>query len=263
MLDYQNHSTFSDGRGTIEQICRFAEERKLKEICITDHIILLDSYETTIEDIDLYFKSMEDAKANTRVTVRIGAEVDYFEEKEKEIERILDEYPFDYILGSTHFLGPENTALNDSRLYRNISQIKVYETYFAKWKKAVKSQLFDSMAHPDYIRRWAVPYYGQDLEFADYRNMISEACEFIADHDIGIDVNCSGYRHGLGSTYPSKDFLSLCKEMGAKIFVTSSDSHRPEDVGSYLERGMETLKITGIEEITSFSRRRPATRIVI
>ncbi|MFQ5968988.1 MAG: histidinol-phosphatase [Nitrososphaerales archaeon] len=257
MFDYQNHSTFSDGDGTIIEICQAADERKLREICITDHIILLKGWPYNIKNIDAYFRAIEEAQANVKVKVRIGAEIDYFEDKERQIEEILNDYAFDYILGSTHFLGPENLELNHCAIYKNKSQIETYRIYFAKWEKAVSSQLFDAMAHPDYVRRWAVPFYGSELEFSKYKELVENTCHFIADNDLGIDVNCSGFRHNLKSTYPSKDFLELCKKIGVKNFVPSSDSHTPPDVGSNLEKGMEILKRVGIDEITTFGKRKP------
>ena len=166
MFDYQNHSTFSDGEGTVLEICKVADEMNLKEICITDHIILLKDFDISIKNIDSYLKAIEEVKPNVKVKVRVGAEIDYFEDKEREIERILDDYPFDYVLGSTHYLGAENLGLNHSLIYKNKSQIEVYRMYFDKWAKAVTSELFDAMAHPDYVRRWAVPFYGQELEFS-------------------------------------------------------------------------------------------------
>lgn len=256
MFDCQNHSTFSDGEGTVLEICKVADEMNLKEICITDHIILLKDFDISIKNIDSYLKAIEEVKPNVKVKVRVGAEIDYFEDKEREIERILDDYPFDYVLGSTHYLGVENLGLNHSLIYENKSQIEVYRMYFDKWAKAVTSELFDAMAHPDYVRRWAVPFYGQELEFSKYKGLVKDVCTFIADNGIGIDVNCSGFRHGLKSTYPSKDFLELCKRLDVKKFVTSSDSHKSSDVGSYLEKGMDILKSVGIKEITTFHKRR-------
>ncbi|MFX0210192.1 MAG: PHP domain-containing protein [Candidatus Hodarchaeota archaeon] len=78
-LDFHVHTTFSDGYFSPQDVINTAIEKKIDEICITDHYSTL---KPALESFDLetYYKSLNDLKINhsRELEIFIGLEVDIF-----------------------------------------------------------------------------------------------------------------------------------------------------------------------------------------
>jgi histidinol-phosphatase (PHP family) len=66
-----------------------------------------------------------------------------------------------------------------------------------------------------------------------------------------------GYAHPVGDSYPSLEFLKICKNFGVKIVTVGSDTHSPSNLGFCIERGVEKLKKAGYDRIHLFNQRKP------
>jgi histidinol-phosphatase (PHP family) len=258
MIDYQMHTVNSDGTSTVDGMIKAAEKIGLKEICITDHFSPHgDTNQLTGEKLPRYFKEIESAGKDHLIKVRIGLEVEYYEELETQIERALSELQWDLVLGSVHRVG--GLEIGDNEFYSSRSQLEAYTLYFDKWRKAVESRLFDVMAHPDYVRRWAVPFYERELEFATYENQLIEPLRYMAKNRIGFEVNCGGLRRREGITYPSVEFVTLARNQGVEIVTISSDAHSAEDLSIlFLSEDVSVLKKAGFDQVYTFNRRKPS-----
>ncbi len=259
MIDYQMHTLNSDGTSSVEEMIIAAEKIGLKEICITDHFSPHgDTNQLTGEKLPRYFKEIESARKDHLIKVRIGLEVEYYEELETQIERALSELEWDFVLGSVHRVG--GLDIGDNEIYSSRSQLEAYRLYFDKWRKAVESRLFDVMAHPDYVRRWAVPFYGTELGFATYQSSLIDPLRYMAKNGIGFELNCGGIRRGERRTYPSAEFVSLVSKQGVEIVTLSSDAHGPKDLSiDYLHQGASILRSGGFSRVYVFDKRKPTT----
>ncbi len=84
---------------------------------------------------------------------------------------------------------------------------KIYREYFDLETLAVRSRLFDVIAHPDLIKKYfnqLAPYVSYDLD----RNDAGPFIEALVDCQVGIDVNTKGLKLPVGEIYPSVQFLS-------------------------------------------------------
>ncbi len=81
--------------------------------------------------------------------VRLGIEVDYFPGKEGAIRRVLAQAPFDYAIGSVHWIGPWGfDLLGVAGLWDGRDVDEMYRQYFALLCQAARTGLFQIMAHP-------------------------------------------------------------------------------------------------------------------
>ncbi|MHA1942005.1 MAG: PHP domain-containing protein [Candidatus Hodarchaeales archaeon] len=99
--DYHIHSNFSDGYLTPEQISQIAIDRKVREICITDHYSKfkpalqtqeLETYYYTLQELQKHFKNK--IKIFIGIEVDLSSKADFFELQQFDWDLVLFEYTF-------------------------------------------------------------------------------------------------------------------------------------------------------------------------
>jgi len=261
-IDYHVHTSYTwDAKGNVEDYCKIAENKGIEEIVFTNHFIpfLLNIPKGSItkDGIEKNFKEIEEANKKYNLKIKIGLEIDYNIAYEKIIENILNEYQFDFILGSIHFIDGIDIIGNQASIFfKDKSMHEAYERYFLELKKLSESGLVDVLAHPDYIRRSAIKYYGRDFIFENNKEIIEELIDSMIKNDVGLEVNTSGYRHGLNDSFPKLEFLKFCFKKGLRKITIGSDAHSPEYLASYLDKGIEKIKSVGYNEICIFNKRK-------
>lgn len=267
MIDYHLHPNWtSDGKNSVEEMCEKALNLGLKEIAFVPHLIIKKFKEvkgwkeewirtSTLnkKTLRLYVKDVERVMSEFDLKILVGLEVDYFEGKENELKKILKEYEFDIILGSVHFLGNYSIASYESAVlfwkkHRNV--YTVFEKYFKLLKKAIESNLFDVMAHPDVIRRFV-----GKVRFDKYKESIMKVVDSLKENGVGIEINTSGLMHPVKDIYPSENFLKICREWGINKITIGSDAHCVDDIYFGITKGLEIAKKIGIKKIALFRKR--------
>jgi len=270
-VDYHLHTGYTqDATGTLNDYCKRAQKLGMKEIAFTNHLILpkfqnipgiekskVPEITIKLDQIQGHYKEIEIARKRFGIRIKFSMEIDYFEGYEREIDKIINNYPFDFVLGSTHFL--DGFAIGDpgsaAEFFQNRDVSRAYVQYFLRLKKAIKSKLFDVIAHPDVIRKYAIQY--SDIPFEEYKNQAESVVHSLIDNKIGIELNTFGYTHPVRDSYPSIEFLKICKDFGVKTVTVGSDAHSPSALGIGLEEGIKKLKNVGYNEITLFNKRKP------
>ena len=184
--------------------------------------------------------------------LRLGIEADFVPGSEDRIANLLESQPFDYVVGSIHFIG--DVAVDDSR-YDAWEEVgdsdAVWRRYFEMLAEAVRSGLFDILAHPDLVKVWGPE---RPWPVRDPRFYYEPAIEAIAETPIAVEVSTAGLRKPVGELYPSTAFCEMCVDAGAS-FALSSDAHAPEQVGYEYAIALELLADLGVEETCVFERR--------
>ena len=118
IVDYHMHLRAPDEsiEHTVEAVERFVEraaERGIDEIGFTEHVYYFEQtrplwsmpyhLERCVYDIEPYVDAVVEAKRRGH-PVKLGIEVDYEPGREEETAEALAPYPWDYVLGSIHFL---------------------------------------------------------------------------------------------------------------------------------------------------------------
>src|SRR5207302_11099262 len=96
------------------------------------------------------------------VPVKLGRDVDYELGGEEEARALLDPYPWDYLLGSIHFIG-DQAVDGTPRLIDAVGVDAAWEQYFELLGRAARSRLFDSLSHPDLVK-----IFGHRVDGFDY-----------------------------------------------------------------------------------------------
>ncbi len=111
LTSYHVHSNHSDGSTSIRELVQAAIEAGLDEIGISDHYVYLPGgksvwWSMPLDFLPGYFeeiKSIAD-EVGDKPVIRYGIEVDYDPRTQDHLAEVLRSYPFDYVIGSVHFV---------------------------------------------------------------------------------------------------------------------------------------------------------------
>lgn len=187
--------------------------------------------------------------------VRLGIEADFFPGAARAIRAVLARAPFDYAIGSVHWIGPWGfDLLGVEGLWDGRDVDEMYRQYFALLGQAARSGLFQIMAHPDLIK-----VLGHRPSAAlDVEALYAAAAAAFAAAGVAVEVSTAGLRKPVGELYPAPAFLHACARRGVPLSL-ASDAHRPEDVGLDFDRAVALARDCGYREVSTFvgGARRP------
>lgn len=254
-IDYHIHTArCGHARGAMSEYLSRAEALGLAEIGFADHLPLLHAVDPSLtmgrDELPIYIEEVAGLAATAALPVRLGIEADYVPEAVEQLRAVLSEHPFDYVLGSVHFL--DGWAFDDPRHisgYEGRDHQELYEQYFAAVVEAVETGLFDILAHPDLIKKFDI------LPKADLAAHYEGLAGAVARQGMAIEVSTAGLRKPVGEVYPTEEFLSVCRRHDIPVTL-GSDAHAPEEVGYRFAAAVDLLSRVGYTEVATFSERR-------
>ncbi len=274
LIDYHTHTGVTvDARMSEDEACAQALARGIHEIAFTNHLMLNQpAYLMSAEACLAHWERIQACQKNYRgLKIRLGLEVDYYPGREMEIEQTLAEYerrlgrPLDLVLGSVHelngvFFSNQHYA---PALFDDQDPVAVYCEYFSVATQAVRSRLFDIMAHPDLIKKYTYEL-NPPVAFAKYRIAVEPYVDALLETGTGIELNTKGLKLKVSEPYPSRELLELyldkARAAGKRPILTiASDAHLPGDVGDHLQEGAMLLRELGVNELARFEHRRRST----
>lgn len=169
-------------------------------------------------EVDGYFSSLEKLRDEYRDNIRIyiGFETEHLPALIPEQDKLLSDYPLDYMILGQHFLGPDKEQVYVGSPFQEESYLAQYA---ALSMAGIKTGRYVYMAHPD------LPHFTGNDEI--YKKHMLPLCRLLKEKDIPIEINVLGVadkRH-----YPSPRFLKLAKEVGNSA-VLGIDAHAPEQL---------------------------------
>jgi histidinol-phosphatase (PHP family) len=184
--------------------------------------------------------------------LRLGLEMDYVPGREDRIANLIDEHELDYVVGSVHFLREGAVDHDGYDVWEAVGDPdRVWRSYFETLAEAIRTGLYDIVAHPDLVKVWGPE---RPPPTRDPRFYYEPLVEAVADAGVAVELSTAGWRKPAGEQYPADALAAMCIDAGA-TFSLSSDAHRPEDVGRDYERALEKLRDWGIKQIAVFERR--------
>lgn len=205
--------------------------------------------ENAVDDLDAYCEFVR------TTPLRLGVECDFIPGAEARTAALLEARDFDYVVGSVHFIGEGDAAVDHEGFdvwEGDGDADEIWRRYFEMLAGCARSGLFDILAHPDLVKVWGR---ARPLPERDLRAFYEPAVEAIAESGIAVELSTAGLRKPVGELYPALEFAEMCVEAGAS-FALSSDAHLPEQVGFEYDRAVEFLDRLGVEEICVFEQRR-------
>jgi len=263
ILDYHMHLRNRRGEiahdtASIEPFIEAAHAAGVDEIGFTEHAYYFRQtrslwtvpyqVERCVYDIETYVGAVVTAKERG-LPVKLGLEVDYVPGREDETRALLEPYPWDYLLGSIHWLDGLGVD-NRPRLLDELDVDDAWRSYFEALGGAARSGLFDSLSHPDVVK-----VFGARPPREVEEELHERAADQIAGAGVAVEVSTAGLRKPVSELYPDAHFLAACRSRGVPV-TTASDAHTPDLVGRDFDRARELLLSVGYETVTVFEQRR-------
>jgi histidinol-phosphatase (PHP family) len=250
LIDYHIHTAMSDGKGELAEYVKIARDRGFAEIGVSDHFHPEEpEWSMTYETLAEYVKNVQLLRKRTDFPVKLGVEADFVPNLERKIAEVIKMYPFDYVIGSVHFI--DNWGFDDPEDisgYQKWDIAKLYETYFSLVQQCAKSGLFDIIGHIDYIK--TLGYKPK----ADLSEVFLNTVEVLKDSEVCVEVNTGGLSAPCREMYPSKAFLKMCFDNEVPITL-GSDAHKPQDLGDNFDQALRLIREVGYEKVARFTRR--------
>ena len=268
LTSYHNHTTWSDGKGSVAELVAGARDLGLDEVGISDHLTLHPSgqaisWSMPPDQVGAYVGELlavaEQSRDAGGPVVRVGLEVDWFASSERAIRRALADLPLDYIIGSVHFNGDfaiDGVASAWERLSPDERDL-MHRAYWRQIPAMATSGLFDIAAHLDLPKKFDFHPQG------DVDPLIGEALDAIAAARMVVELNPNGWHCPCREPYPSAAILEQCRRRDIAVTL-SADAHQPthllrdfpaaarmlRDAGYELREGREGQELRALAEQT-------------
>lgn len=253
---HNHHYRCGHAEGNIEDYIQVAIERGLSYIGIADHSPHFYSKEDHLHpgitmaksEFSNYINEVLQLKKKyqDKIHVLLGVESDYFPEHEAIYRKVYQQYPFDYLIGSVHFVSGTNIFARGrwDGLDRE-EQVAEKERYYKLIQRSAKSGMFQVLGHIDAMK-------GFYPEFSKIETpIVDETLKIIADAGVSIEVNTSGKTKDVGGWYPSNEILERACHYGVDV-TYGSDAHVPERIGDDYEKVQQTLREIGFKEMVYY-----------
>lgn len=183
--------------------------------------------------------------------IAVGLEMDYVPENENGIRTFLSRYPWDFVLGSIHFIGDFGLDVSEMKeQYFHQPVEEIWTQYYAYSMKAAQSGLFQAITHPDLPKIYGFQKPPESFLLGLYREFV----EVLADMGVALEINTAGLRRPVKEIYPHPALLAVANRAHVPI-TFASDAHEPENVGLYFPQARVLAREAGYDTVVFFGPR--------
>ena len=235
---------------------RRALELGFTEIGFSDHSPMrqddFDDWRMRFDQLAEYVEKVRRAQRDfPQLTIRLALEVDYLPGHEEWIRELAALHPWDYFIGSVHYVSDSWAVDNPYKLseWNNRDVMEVWSAYFERLTMAAETGLFEIIGHADLPKKFG------HRPTRDCTPLYETFLNAAKKHACALDVNTAGLRKGCKEIYPSRQILELAFQKGIPI-TFGSDAHEPEEVGMNFNEAVELARSVGYRQSVRFASRK-------
>lgn len=260
LCDYHLHSNFSGDCETaptamIEQGIALG----MPAMCFTDHYDMdfPDEPDLFLFNLEEYFAVMNklQKKYADKIQIQIGIELGLQKHLENQCRAVVESFPFDFVIGSSHLLYGKDPYYPD--FFINREESTCYYDYFQSILENLEAfDQFDVYGHLDYIVRYG-PEKAAHYSYKKYQELLDAILQTCIRKKIGIELNTGGLAYGLGFPNPHPDIIKRYRQLGGTLITVGSDAHTPQRMAYEFSHAAQLLKDCGFSHYTIFKKRQP------
>jgi histidinol-phosphatase (PHP family) len=228
----------------------------MSEIGFSDHSPMrqddFDDWRMRLDQLDEYVEKVRRAqKEHPTLEIKLALEVDYLPGHEEWIRELAARHPWDYFIGSVHYVDETWAVDNPAHLskWKNSDPFKVWSLYFERLTQAAESGLFEIIGHADLPKKFNI------RPKEDCTPIFNRFLDAVKRSDVAIELNTAGLRKDCREIYPSRSFVELAAQK--KVAITfGSDAHAPGEVGYAFADALACAREVGYTHFRRFSQRR-------
>ena len=271
IADIHIHTNHSHGKNSVQEMYERARELGVEVLGFSEHSPRPEAYSYPTEYREHLAATWPEYVAGVLALkekggapkVLLGLEMDYFPAEEAYLRRMTTAYPYDYIIGSVHYLGTwgfDFTA-DDWKAFSEEEAGQQYYDYFKALAGMARSGLAQVAAHPDLIKVFSIERFRDWLRGNQARTVVREALQAMKDGNMVMEISSAGLRKPCQEIYPGPVLMEMAAEIGLPVSL-SSDAHNLGDIAygyavladyareygytatAYVEKGrMQTLQL--------------------
>jgi histidinol-phosphatase (PHP family) len=255
--DYHMHTpACRHATGEPAEYAAHARSIGLTEIGFSDHSPMrrddFDNWRMRFDQLDEYVEKVRQVQKDSKdMVVKLALEVDYLPGHEDWIAELAARHPWDYFIGSVHYVSESWAIDNPEHLskWRESDPFEVWALYFERLTQAANSGLFEIMGHADLPKKFNI------RPKQDCTGLFSRFLDAVKNKNIAVELNTAGLRKDCREIYPSRAFLEIAAQK--KVPITfGSDAHAPSEVGSAFAEALALARDVGYTHSCYFSQRR-------
>lgn len=257
IADCHMHTEFStDSETRVEDQVEQAIRLGMNHICITDHMDMDYPGGEFQLDTDRYVEKILEVKEKykDKIDISLGVEVGLQEHLKDRLNKYIESYPFDFVIGSMHLIYGEDPY--DKQIFRRVGDEAAYREYFRATLSNVKdAPAIQTLGHLDYVVRYGLEK-EKKYSYAKFSQEIDEILKCLIEKGIALEVNTAGLRI-LSFTNPHPDVIRRYRELGGEMITIGSDGHTPDVLGYGFSEIPELVKSCGFRYYTVFHEKKP------
>jgi len=227
----------------------------LTEIGFSDHSPMpqedFDNWRMFDRQLDEYVAKVWLAqKTFPQLAIRLALEVDYLPGHEDWIRALAARHPWDYFIGSVHYIGDAWDIDNPAKMseWKKRNPFEVWQSYFERLTLAADSKLFEIIGHADLPKKFNI------RPQQDCTPLYEKFLTAAARAGCAIELNTAGLRKECREIYPSRPLLQIAFQKNVPI-TFGSDAHTPAEVGMNFADAVSLARGGGYTESCRFKQR--------
>ncbi len=228
-----------------------AVELGLAELGFADHNPMpapFDDWRMLREELPRYLEEVSAVRvAFPTLPVRLGLEMDFLDGCEAWWEELRAAAPWDFWIGSVHYL-PDGMEVDNPKYLRRYVEMDpelVWAAYWSRYEACIRSGWFDFVGHPDLPKKFGF------VPAGDLRRFYGPCVQALVDTGLAYEVNTAGLRKDCRELYPAEGFVKMACEAGVPVLV-NSDAHHPSELGAGYAEAVQLLRRAGYAEVVRY-----------
>ena len=255
-FDFHTHTGFSDDCDiSMDDMIKGAISKGIKTIAITDHHDpgYPDPEFPFIMDFDKYLPALRKSRQYymNKIEILTGLEIGIMKGQFAQINKAVNSFPFDIIIGSFHCMRNSDMYRYDFSTADVPALLEDFYTYVYECLSEFKN--YDIAGHLSILDR----YIGKIYDYKPFEDQIDEILKLIINDGKGLEINTSNFRYGTDSWLPRESILRRYLQLGGEILTFGSDAHDPAYYQYHFNDAVEFAKHIGFKYYCKFHQRIP------
>ena len=251
LTDFHLHSNYSpDGKNTIELLCEQALLLDFSAIAFTEHLEWHPMWHGDLNIRD-YFDDIswiQDKYQPQGLTVYSGLEVGNPQDYPHEFNSMLQDYSFDIIIASQHWLNGANIHFESCFIGHHPETI--YRQYFREIERMAFLCEFDILGHFDRIF-WPGTLLGYSPNLKNLEQDIRAAMSALVRNDHALELNTRFLAYEDDWNYTIATILGWYFEEGGQHVLVNSDAHQTYQIGRNFDLAYQILENVKFDKLIS------------
>ncbi len=243
--DIHTHTSYAHGQSTVREMFEKGKALGLKVHGFSEHSPRPCGYDYPSEyrehlkaNLPKYIAEVKELQTSQNdVKVLFGMEVDWLESQREFVEEVTKSQDFDYLIGGIHFLGTWGFDAS-AKDWENLSYSQkciFFESYYKTMQKMIESKLFNTIAHPDLIKIFAIDDFKAWRAEEKNLQLIRQTLELAKEYGIAMEVSTAGLRKPCKEMYPCEEIMHIASELKLPITL-ASDGHCVNTLCAYFDQ---------------------------